>query len=675
MTTTAPHDTPWRPYTRGDGQVHVGGDNHGTTIQLFGAWGDRLPVELRRMLQEPVTPRLLRQDTFSLVEKTFVPPPGYSSLRNALSSNRTVVLSGEPGTGRRTTALMLLRSVLPDDGTCRELVDDSDDGMEPELGLDELEENDGLLLDLSSATAESADRLLTAVQRKRQDLDEKRCHLVVLLSRDVSVRLSEPWSRFVRTLEPPPALQVLANHLAVHGVEHSEAELDGLVDKLATRRMTDLAELAAFAAVERDRDPHGTFEKWTRHAHTAVSHKATEVSRWFDSHPSGHDRALILSAAMLEGSSTDAVWEARKELRRTVQFAEPDAPPLEHQGLSGHLDTVGFEVDGYRRVRFRRTDFHHRHVRDYFWGDHPELREPLRRWVERLVRHPALTPTDRLTLTLRFTEQCLAIDHPDHVVSVVAAWARLSDKDVEDLLDCVHAMLRAGLLDERHGAYFRYRIREWARRGTDLSARFHSLLVRLCAEVIAPLHPAQALVRLRHLAHHPDPDVSEYALDTLDELARERLFLRRVVHKLGEELGKQRLRDVELFFRVVDPRRLLDSREHGRPLLTDRVVRDQLIDCWRLVQRHDLDVWEGGAYSWFTAALDSADRDSVLALLVQAAGEDGLAVSRLEHAARTWVRSIPDDQRPGGRALLTELVHRLDASQNLHFLAPQGEPR
>src|SRR5690606_17766646 len=98
------------------------------------------------------------------------------------------------------------------------------------------------------------------------------------------------------------------------------------------------------------------FEKWTRHAHTAVSHKATEVSRWFDSHPSGHDRALILSAAMLEGSSTDAVWEARKELRRTVQFAEPDAPPLEHQGLSGHLDTVGFEVDGYRRVRFRRTD-------------------------------------------------------------------------------------------------------------------------------------------------------------------------------------------------------------------------------------------------------------------------------------------------------------------------------
>src|SRR5690606_41656157 len=55
------------------------------------------------------------------------------------------------------------------------------------------------------------------------------------------------------------------------------------------------------------------FEKWTRHAHTAVSHKATEVSRWFDSHPSGHDRALILSAAMLEGSSTDAVWEARSE--------------------------------------------------------------------------------------------------------------------------------------------------------------------------------------------------------------------------------------------------------------------------------------------------------------------------------------------------------------------------
>ena len=510
MTTTAPHDTPWRPYTRGDGQVHVGGDNHGTTIQLFGAWGDRLPVELRRMLQEPVTPRLLRQDTFSLVEKTFVPPPGYSSLRNALSSNRTVVLSGEPGTGRRTTALMLLRSVLPDDGTCRELVDDSDDGMEPELGLDELEENDGLLLDLSSATAESADRLLTAVQRKRQDLDEKRCHLVVLLSRDVSVRLSEPWSRFVRTLEPPPALQVLANHLAVHGVEHSEAELDGLVDKLATRRMTDLAELAAFAAVERDRDPHGTFEKWTRHAHTAVSHKATEVSRWFDSHPSGHDRALILSAAMLEGSSTDAVWEARKELRRTVQFAEPDAPPLEHQGLSGHLDTVGFEVDGYRRVRFRRTDFHHRHVRDYFWGDHPELREPLRRWVERLVRHPALTPTDRLTLTL-FHRTVPAIDHPDHVVSVGGMGAAVG-QGRGGPAHCVHAMLRAGSTSDTA------RISDIAFANTRCnrpSARFHSPL-RLC-RVIAPLHPAQALVRLRHLAHHPTP-TSEYAPDTPDEL-------------------------------------------------------------------------------------------------------------------------------------------------------------
>lgn len=675
MTATAPRTTPWGTRTEGDGQTHVGRDNHGTIIQLFGASDDTLSVELRRMLQEPVTPRLLQQDTLTPVEETFVPPPEYSSLRNALSTNRTVMLSGEPGTGRRTTALMLLRSVIPADGNCREISAEYDDESTPDLDLGDVEENDGLLLDLSSSTAENADRLLTAVQQERQHLDKKKCHLVVLVSRDISVRLSEPWRQFVRKLDPPPVRPVLARHLAAHGVEHSAHELEGLIGELTTRRMADLAELAALAAAERGRDPRGSFGKWTQQARTAISDKATEVSRWLDSHPNGYDRALILAAAMLEGASTDAVWAARKALHKIVRFPEPDTHSLERQGLSGHLDTVGFEVDRHRKVRFRRTDFHHRHVRDYFWADHPELRAPLRQWVERLAGHRVLAPTERITLALRFTEQCLAVGRPDHVTSVAAAWASPSNDVPENLLDCIHAMLRAGLLDERHGAHFRRRVREWAQRRTDLSARFHLLLVRLSAEVIAPLYPDQAVVRLHHLAHHSNPDVADHAGDMLENLAHDRLFLRRVVHRFGETLEKRRLRDVELFFSIIDPRRLLDRRERGRPLLDDRVVRGQLVHCWRLVQRHALDAWGSGAHSWLTAVLDTDDRNSVLDLLVDAAGGDGLAVSRLEHAATAWARKLPADRHRDGRDLLTELVHRLDTSQNLHFLASQGEPR
>ena len=205
------------------------------------------------------------------------------------------------------------------------------------------------------------------------------------------------------------------------------------------------------------------------------------------------------------------------------------------------------------------------------------------------------------------------------------------DKDVEDLLDCVHAMLRAGLLDERHGAYFRYRIREWARRGTDLSARFHSLLVRLCAEVIAPLHPARpwcgyAIWRTIRTPTCPNTPSTRSTNSRASGCSCVASYT---------SSGRSSENNAFAMWSCSSGSSIpvgCWTAGHGRPLLTDRVVRDQLIDCWRLVQRHDLDVWEGGAYSWFTAALDSADRDSVLALLVQAAGEDGLAVSRLEHA-------------------------------------------
>ncbi len=667
MTTPAP---PFgSSHSTGDGQVHVGGDNSGFILQMSGLAGEKLPRDLRRLLRLSPGPRPTAAAELLDVGRIFVEPPNFRSLSEKLTGEGVLILTGEPGTGRRTTALKLLLTPDADERTCREIATELEEDEEPSLDLAEDVEGDGLLLDLSAHDFGDSKRWIDAVLLKRPLLRERQCTLVVLVSPGIAGQLDVPSSRLVGRLRPPTPRAVLAAHLSAFNIHVGSAALDELVEPVADRGLGAMARLASLIADERDGDPRAGLPVWIDRARAVFDDRPEALTHWLGEHQDAADRALLLSAAMLEGCSTDAVWSASRALLHAVRFTPPQLPLLERQGVGERLTAFGFSVDRDRTVHLTRKDFHHRHVREHFFTDYPDLRSPLTHWVVQLGRHRTLSVAEHTVLTLRFTEQCLGIDHPQLVTEVIPQWARLG-KDFTWLAGCVHAMLRSGLLHDEHGAHFRRQTWEWARQPpAEFADDFLRLLATVCEDVIVPAYPGQAAVRLHHLARHPRTAVADHAVDILRRAAtRDRRFLRRLVHRLCttlEDHGAER--DVVLFGRLVRPELFDVDGQSGR-MLGEPGVRSQLTRSWSVVLSRPSALWTDGVQTWLDAALHPRRSDHILDILVSACGRDLLLSSRLEHVATRRFATSPNGPRTS--RLLTALRERLDMAHNLHFLTP-----
>lgn len=211
---------------------------------------------------------------------------------------------------------------------------------------------------------------------------------------------------------------------------------------------------------------------------------------------------------------------------------------------------------------------------------------------------------------------------------------------MDDLLDSAGAALTRGLLHERYGAWFRRRIYAWSY-NRHLPPGLARLLIGICDGVIAPLRPGQALVRLRHFAHHADEDVAGEARATLARLAEDGLFARRMLARVHADLvgGRPRAIDFDLFTDVADPSRLTAPGAGAHPRGTERHVHQLLADCWAS--------WlENQPYERFATA--ASPRGAPL-LDVLAAATNGRPRSHavLYAAARDWVAqaSTPPERR------------------------------
>ncbi|WP_197321570.1 hypothetical protein [Saccharomonospora sp. NB11] len=651
----------------GDGQIHIDGNNSGLILQLLG----ELPQDLRRLLHTSSDERPNATALLSDVDKVFVRPRNFETLRGNLAAEGVLLLTGAPGSGRRTTALKLLSQPGDPDHTCWELDTDRAKDDDVTLDLPDDVEGDGLLLDLTPHGPRDCERWLAAVQRVRADLRERRCPLVVLVPSAFAKQSGTWWSALVKRLEPPAPRAVLAAHLRAVGITVGQPELDSVLRPVADRGLGTLAHLATLIADEREAQPEAGLGAWAARAHTVLDDRPATLTPWLGKHPDTSARALLLSAAMLEGCSAEAVWTASETLLSQLQFAPPQAPVLERRGVSEQLGDLGFDVERDGTVRFRRDQsFHHRHVRAHFFADHPDLREPLTRWVGRLGQDRTLTIADRTVLALRFTEQCLDIDRPELVTDVITEW--LGGNDFPTLVGCAHGMLRSGLLHDRHGGHFRRQIREWASQPPpNVSSTFLTMLGDVCEDVIAPRYPSQAIVRLHHLARHWRQDVSGHAETILRRSAQDRRFLRRLVQRFDEVFEKRvRETDVVLFGRLLEPE-LFDVGERRGHLLTERTVQEQFTRSWTTVLEQPRPWWQNGVVAWLNGALDLHRRRPIVHVLAAACAGDITLSSQLEQAATHWCDTIADDDAPDAARVLDLLRARLDSALGLHFLTAQ----
>lgn len=615
--------------------------------------------------------RHLHAGDLSWTFRRFEPPPGYDRAQVLLEDERIVVVSGAPGTGMRTAATMLLRADVDRRRHFQELSTESHNPGESYLDGAPVEDGDLLLLDLGVIDAE-ANRLiqdeLPAFRNKVRAMDAK---IVVIENRALRDRLAGHLRQFRVELGRPNPIFALRRHLAANGFRWAAdrwPHVPGLDDYLRTAAMRQLADFADLAVAARTKAPSAELGGWLEAALAATADLSSEVDAEIGGNTDGRRRALLLATAMLEGAPAPAVLRAAEHLVRLAQQPADETPVLERQAFPMRLRELKASVDADSRVWFDRLGYAPAVVA-HFWHNRFDLRDTLRQWVEIVAVSPELDSEGRDDFAERAADQCLRVDRPDDVTRLATAWLRSAGRG-PDASSQAFRVLRMGLLNDRSGHRFRRALYDWAGL-TTLTPQFAAVLIRLCAEVLAPTWPDQALTRLHRMAKRDrralDPAAVTQLLVLLDQDDR---LLGRMLQRLRHyEIADRWRADVLLFLEVVTPERLTGTAYRRRLMDTDAAYREHVVGGWRDAMSPYVEVgWQDRMRAWLSGCLTVHYRDQsaatdLLAIATEAAAGAGRA-GDLYLLVREWSR-IEAVDRPARARLSRTVVGLLDVAQGV----------
>ncbi|MER6528183.1 hypothetical protein [Streptomyces sp. NPDC001508] len=621
--------------------------------------------------------RRVAEDQLRRLRLVLVDPPGMGKARAMLADTGTVILDGDPGSGRTSAARVLLRECRQDSGVLHELLP----GEEGELALHDpalVGNGDQLLLDLSGADDHQWSAARADLPALRKSVHEQHAHLVVIMPHD---GILDPDLQYYRVgIGRPPGLQVLRRHLRMHGMPYeqymrSDATVDEFVGvKRPMREIADFADL-----VRRAREtarPDEEFAQWCATAKRARNDRRKEVAARVAELREAPQRALLITVSMLHGAHADVIHRAAQLLLRTLASPSDGLPLLQHKDLAERLTEISAATGLRGHVHFTDLDYDSA-VRAHFWDHMPDLRPHLGTWAASIVdlNHLHVTPAVRDGLVTRLADQYLRTGRGDGLASLAERWS-IEATSRARLEAAVHA-LTCGLEDPAHGREFRERIYQWCayRR---LKGEFAQVLVRICADVLAASHPDQALLRLYYLARRErDPAPALQSLD--DMVAGSRRLRRRLLDRLARYSPSPP--DLGIFLRVCDPVPLTDSSETSRALVEEREVQHSLTTCWHAVLAGlPRATWQPHAARWLRRAADGIGRrgELLLDLLVSAAercGERrGEAFAALYASAREAERTAPGGLK---RSVETTelLIHKISVAQGLGPATPPPSAR
>lgn len=622
----------------GSGALHV--HNYGPTAEEFVRRGRDLGAVAREHLAR--------------LDERFVEPPGYAEARKRLGDHGCVLVTGQAGVGRRAAAQMLL-SRPRDEHLIKELSDTPDRPGGPILDTNAVLADDRLLLDLSVSEDEPFRAVLRELPSFQAKVREDGARLAVILPDGQDHDPPPELRPMLVNLDRPRGVAVLRSHLRAEDVRVDDPALldtEKVRPLLEAAPMRELAELALFV-----RGMSGSLSSRLDAAVDVLTDRMNKIRELARKKSRGDQRALLLAAAMFAAPPADAVHHAAARLLDTVGHPDDERPPLERTGLADRLGEIGVSVGRSGRARFVGVAYEPA-VRAYFWDNFPDLRPQLREWADRVVTSGQVPSEDLTGFVTRFAEQALRTDRPDDLSTLVDRW-------VDRNLAQAAAALESGLTDGRHGGVFRRHVYNWSRRN-DLPARVARLAIGMCAEVIAPTHPAEALVRLHHLVRRQRGSVRDAALDALlDLVTRDRRQFRLLLERIETGLGRSSPADAALFLALTDHAGLLDSESRARPLIEDPNVRRTLVPCWRAVLiGQPPDRWADPIRQWLTAAVNARFRDPLLTVLVDSCADVSPTAARLYVTARDWSRSL-DADRAARRGVALRLKNLLDQAQGV----------
>ncbi|MEO3841167.1 ABC transporter substrate-binding protein [Streptomyces sp. B22F1] len=619
--------------------------------------------------------RAIAEGQLSLLYQRFVPPRRLGEARHLLRDNRTVVLSGEPGVGRRCAAQMLLYERAAAGAGIHQV--DPEEGEDGRVTLDRrtVADGDRLLLDLSACETTRFAGVQSELSAFRAVVEQRGARLVVVLSSHLEGSLNAELHRLTVHLGRPRSADVLMRHLRREGITPPPAALaaPALARFLAAAPMRDVARLADLIRRSRNDSPAGSFSTWWPGRLAQLAEDDPQGPAFVRGLEDGRQRALALTVAMLHGCAPDTIYHAATALLAVVDHPEDERPRLDRADFNTELSNLEC-VAGQGRVRFTEPG-HVRAVLSHFWSYFPDLRPQFRTWVAYCAQKLRLNREERDQLIGHFAEQSLRTGHPEELVALAREWTPEGTRGL--MPDAVQA-LAAALRHDVHGRTVRQKILAQLKlaqlKKESLSRTYRLALTVVCSDVIAVSHPDEALVRLHYLARADDDGDRHPALDALLTLVTsERRLCDRLLYRLTSYgIGPAGFRPPEDRIFLA----LADAAARDPDLCTGTTARRRLTECWAAVFAHGPhEEWAPHIGTWLAAAQAArapAHRDALLATLAAAAAPYPAAAGRTYILSQQWVPASGPD-RAQRRDVAERYRRRLDTAQGLG--CPHPEPR
>lgn len=582
-------------------------------------------------------PRKKPTDEMWWIRRRFVEPAGLDEAREILEESHTVFIAGLPGSGRVAAAQVLLQGLQDGARQLNELIPQEEENA-PRIDQTHIGDGDLVWLNLSTLSGPLWEEVQADLSSLRATVQERDAYLAVVLP-DTPTTLKAPLAQYRARIERPAIAEVLARYLQIENI-HRPMPLPPLRFLDTARCMDDIPAYVDLICRARDEHPEGDFPMWCEVAFTAWSGQDQDVAEQVTALVTGQERALLISVAMLHDAHADVVHRASADLLERAEHPPEDLPLLEHAFLGKRLHEIGARLNDSGTVQFVKLDYDAA-VRSYFWTHMPALHDTLLAWVVSTVDSPDLSSRERMSLVGRFTEQCLL--HGRYGQTLVTLVNQLTASPASGRkMEAAAQVLQRGLRDEKHGRSFRRQIYEWSR-STNLSSRLAELIITACRDEMMVKYPAEALVRLHHLARR---EPGTRAHDTLVTLVEGAPRLRRqILARLTEstyEPGKFSS-DVPLFLELADPRALTAPGRRNHALIAERAIRRQLTTGWTLAfTRLPYETWAPSARQWLTVAVkEERHRDMLLDILIEGTEGDAIILSRLYEMTRKKASLMP----------------------------------
>ncbi|MDX2546163.1 hypothetical protein ACOT81_27435 [Streptomyces sp. WI04-05B] len=546
-----------------------------------------------------------------------------NAFKRPAGQRNIVILVGPAGTGRRTTALRVLRDVGVAGKDIRSLVLDWD---RPRAAQIPRTPGHGFILDLSVYRSLPKDFYQGLADYQREAADGG-VYLVVLAA-------PKAWSPGSLVTVPsiecagPPADKVLEAHVHRMASDREKwlGDLKGLLGEATSPEdAVRLARIVANPDIENTSAAKDEFLNWN-----------TYLLNWFETHNSSEqlrDRALLIAAALLEGLPAAVVMNAADRLFQRVKGSLPVGGALAGLDLDKRLEAIGASRVGDDRISLS-DERHALHgaVLAHVWQQRPQLRRVLLDWASDLSS-PGGIAVKYLEHIAESVTRLAAGPSGGTVLQIVTKWTATDSK--------THRQFAVGVLESMAvhpviGAAVRKCLYDWAGQ-KKISEALAQAIAKVCAGALGREYPRVALTRLRLLASRDDRlgvgAVAEAVRVLAGDPRRRVLVLGEIVEWAQSEDPAMRQAGATAFLALTDltgEDAIALSLAAELSVGTSAALEDQLfVRGWRAAWRHEATAVQ--AQASLAAWLDSVDvpdeqvTDIAGAVLTGHLGDKGVA--------------------------------------------------